>query len=241
MELANNLKRRTPHRPVYVQVVRQIQQLIESGGLVPGDQLLSERELAEKFGVSRPSVRKALAVLDGKGIIEITPRDGAYVQRPNLESTVAPVIRQVLFQERQKVFDQFEVRNIFETQAVRLAALRRDEADLRALQALNKQFETDLRRGDIAFQANTDFHLAICKATKNQILTEIMTSVLKATLAVYAAARHRSLSNISNLLQFVSEHEEIIKAIAQQDPDLAAALMTKHIENSQNRIEGELE
>ncbi len=68
-----------------------------------------------------------------------------------------------------------------------------------------------------------------------------MTTVLKASLAVYASARHRSLSNISDLFQFVTEHKEIIEAIARQDPDLAAALMTKHIENSQNRIEGEVE
>lgn len=231
-----NLKRTRPQTPVYAQVAAQIRQLIESGKLTPGDQLLPERELAETLGVSRPSVRQALAVLDGMGIIKITPRDGAYVRRLSLESSATPLIRQVLLQERQKVFEQFEVRNIFETQAVQLAALRRDQADLRRLQEINKQFEADLRSGDIAFQANTRFHLAICKASKNQILTDIMATVIKATMEVYASARQQSLSGVTNLLQFVDEHKEIIDAIARQDPALASDLMTKHIDNAFKRI-----
>jgi GntR family transcriptional repressor for pyruvate dehydrogenase complex len=237
IQITDSLKRSTRQKPVYAQVVAQIQYLIENGELNPGDQLLPERELAAKLGVSRPSVRQALAVLDGQGVIEVTPRDGAYVRRPSLEGSVTSVIRQVLFQERQKVVDQFEVRRIFETQAVRLAALRHDAADLQRLRELNQQFETQLRVGDIGFQANTDFHLAICKATKNLILTEIMTTVLKATMEVYASARQQSLSHVADWLQFVREHEEIIEAIAQQDPDQAAEVMARHIDSAQKRVE----
>lgn len=233
---AVNLKRMTRQKPVYAQVATQLRQMIERGELMPGDQLLPERELAEKLGVSRPSVRQALAVLDGMGVIEITPRDGAYVRRLSLEGSVSPIIRQVLLQERQKVVEQFEVRNIFETQAARLAALRRDEADLRRLREINRQFEADLRGGDIASQANTRFHMAICEATKNQLLTEIMMTVIKATMEVYASARERSLASVANLLQFVDQHEQIIAAIGQQSPDLAAELMTQHIDNAQERI-----
>ncbi|MEW5957108.1 MAG: FadR/GntR family transcriptional regulator [Chloroflexota bacterium] len=227
-----------PEKPVYVQLVEQIEELTRQGDLRPGDQLLPERELAEKFGVSRTSVRKALAILDGMGIIEVTPRHGAYVRRRYLEDAAEP-LTQALFQEREQVGHLFEVRQIIETQAVRLAARRRDESDLQCLRELNRQFELDLRRKDLGSQSNTQFHLCIVKAAKNPILTEIMSTVLVATIEIFAFARRRSLSQVSNLLQFVTEHEQIIDAIAHQDPDLAASLMAMHIDDARKRIESE--
>lgn len=235
---AASLKRSIPHKPAYIQVVEQIQQMTKNGELMPGDQLLPERELAEKFGVSRTSLRKGLAVLDGMGLIEVTPRDGAYVQRRTLPDVIEP-LAQILFHEREQVAHLFEVRQMIETQAARLAALRRDEQDLEGLRRLNRQFEADLRRGDIAFQANLDFHTGIVKAAKNPILTEIMSTLLRATMEVYALARQRSMAGRTNLLQFVDEHERIIEAIARQDPDRAAMLAAQHLDGARKRIEVE--
>jgi GntR family transcriptional repressor for pyruvate dehydrogenase complex len=238
--LAESLKRSGQAKPVYTQVVESIQQSIEQGELLPGDQLLPERELAEKFQVSRTSMRKALAVLAGMGVVEVTPRDGAYVRRRSLTGVVEP-LTQVLYRERGGVPHLFEVRQIIETQAVRLAALRRDEADLERLRALNRQFEADLRRGFLAGQSNTQFHLAIVEAAKNPPLAEIFSTVLLATMEVYSLSRQRSLYNTHNLLQFADEHERIIDAIARQDPDLAAHWMAKHIDDARRRVELEEE
>jgi GntR family transcriptional repressor for pyruvate dehydrogenase complex len=219
-----------------MQVVEQIQQMIKAGELAPGDQLLPERELAEKIGVSRTSVRQSLAILDGMGIIEITPRDGAYVRRQPWQGALEPLI-QVLYQERDQVTHLFEVRQIIETQAARLAALRRDEADLKRLEVLNQQFKAELYDGDMAFEANTRFHLCIVETAKNPILTQIMSTVLMATIEVYMSARHQSLSHVRNLFRFVDEHQQIIEAIAQQNPDLAASLLAKDIGDARRRVE----
>lgn len=232
-----SFRRSPPPKPVHAQVVERIQQLVKSGELAPGDQLLPERELAEKLGVSRTSVRKAMAKLEGMGLIAVTPRDGAYVRRQSLEGVVEP-LAQLLFQEREKVAHQFEVRQMIETQAARWAALRRDEANLQRLRAFNQQFEADLRRGDVAFEANTRFHIAIVEAAKNPVLTEIMVTLLKAMMEVYASARQQSFINTPDLLRFVAEHDQIIGAIAQQEPDLAATLVAKHIDDARKRIEG---
>lgn len=234
-----NLKRTRQQKPVYIQVQEQIRKLIREGELVPGDQLLPERELAEMFGVSRTSVRQALAILDGMGVVEITPRDGAYVRRQSLEEAVAP-LTQVLFQERDQVSSLFEVREIIETQAVRLAVFRRDEADIQRLRDLNRQYELDLRKGDLAFEANTNFHIGIVETAKNPLLSEIMCTVLKATMEVYTVARHRSLSNARNLRRFVNEHAQIIDTIEGQDPDLAASLLIKHINDARERVRGQI-
>jgi GntR family transcriptional repressor for pyruvate dehydrogenase complex len=146
-----------------------------------------------------------------------------------------------LFQERAQVSHLFEVRQIIETQAVRLAALRREEIDLERLRELNRQFDADLRRGFLAGQSNTRFHLAIVETAKNPPLAEIFNPVLLATMEVYALSRQRSLYNTQNLLQFAEEHNRIIEAIAQQDPDLAAQWMAKHIDDARRRVELEEE
>lgn len=230
------LKRPTSQKPVYLQVADQIQQLINQGSLMPGDQLLSERELAAKLNVSRTSVRQALATLEGRGIIEVTPRNGAFVRCQSLKGAVEPLI-QILYQQREQAAHLFEVRQIIETQAVRLATQRRTEADLKRLRRLNRDFAASLQQGDIAFEANTNFHHGLVETAKNPLLTEIMGTLIKATLEVYVLVRHQSLSTMLNLDRFVREHEHIIDAIKHQEADLAVSLLAKHIDDARKRAE----
>lgn len=235
-QVTHNLKREHRQQPLYNQVVEQIRQLIREGVLAPGDQLLPERELAERLGVSRTSVRQGLAILEGMGVVEINPRDGAYVRQPSLEGTVES-LTQVLYQEREQVSHLFEVRQIIETQAARLAAERRTEADLQRLRRLNQRFAAGLQQGDLAFEANRAFHLGIVETAKNPLLSEIMGAILTATVEVYATARRQSLANTPNLAKFINEHAQIIEAIDQQNPDLAAGLLAKHIDDACKRVE----
>lgn len=230
------LKRPQPQKPLYMRVVEHIQQSIDAGELLPGDQLLPERELAERLAVSRTSVRQALAILDGMGLIGITPRSGAYVKKRNLEDVLATLV-QVLFQDRGQVAYLFEVRRILETQAACLAAERCVEGDIQHLRALNRQFEAGLNNTDLAFQANMRFHIAIVEAAKNPLLSEIASTLLTAMLEVYAKARRRSLGQIARLEKFVDEHEQIIDAIAHQKPQLAADLLAQHIDDARRRVE----
>jgi DNA-binding GntR family transcriptional regulator len=65
-----------------------------------------------------------------------------------------------------------------------------------------------------------------------------MVTLLRAMMEVYASARQRSFINTPDLLRFVAEHDQIINAIAQQDTDLAATLVAKHIDDARQRIEG---
>jgi GntR family transcriptional repressor for pyruvate dehydrogenase complex len=178
-----------------------------------------------------------MARLEGMGIIEVTPRDGAYVRRQSLDVVVEP-LTQVLYQERKNVAYQFEVRQMIETQAARWAAQRRTEADLQRLREYNWQFEAGLSSGDVAFEANTGFHIGIVEAAKNPVLTEIMVALLKATMEVYASARQQSLLKAPDLLRFVDEHDQIISAIEHQDSDLAATLIAEHVDDARKRIEG---
>lgn len=236
MEAAASLKRDKPQQLLYLQVAEQIQQFINNGDLSPADQLLSERELAEKFGVSRTSIRNALAFMHGRGLIEINPRDGAYVRQLNFEDA-KDVLHQALFQKREQVVHLFEVRQIIETQAACLAAERRTTLDLHRLRTLNRQFEADLDHGDIAFEANTRFHLAIVDTARNPLLAEIMTPLLTSMIEVYKTIRYQSLINTSDLSKFADEHDEIIEALAQQDQQLVTTLLGSHIDGARQRVE----
>jgi GntR family transcriptional repressor for pyruvate dehydrogenase complex len=232
----STLKRSEKQKSVYIQVVDQIQASIKTGQLVPGDQLLPERELAEQFGVSRPSVRQALAVLDNLGMVEITPRDGAYIRRPGLEKAVEP-LTQALFWEREQVAHLFEMRLLIETQAGSLAALRRDEADLKRLREINQRFARELDHDDRAYQANREFHTAIVETAKNPLLTEVMTPILMATMEVYISARAQSLPKSRSLARFVVEHEQIIEALARQATAEVGRLIAAHIDDARSRVQ----
>ena len=85
-----NLKRTKRHR-LYKDIISQIRQLIQDGTLKPGDQLLPERKLAEKLGVSRTAIREALTALDSMGFIEITPGGGSYVKEIDIENVIEPL------------------------------------------------------------------------------------------------------------------------------------------------------
>ncbi len=236
IQVKDNLKRTEPQKPVYVQVVDHIQESIKRGDLTPGDQLLPERNLAENLGVSRTSVRQALAVLEGKGFLEITPRDGAYIRQRSIEGVVES-LTDILFQERKHVGHLFEVRSIIETQAACLAAERCTKKDIERLQDLNRQFEADLQDDQgLAFDANMAFHIAIVETAKNPLLIEIMATILTATIEVYETARQQSLSDTPDTSKFVKEHEQIVNAIAQKNAKLAAQLTAKHISDSSKRV-----
>ena len=112
-------------KPVYLVIVDQIRNMIKQDELLPGDQLLSERELCQQFNVSRTSVRKALAVLSGMGLIDVTPRGGAFVIEAGSRQAIASRGQRVS-RNRHQAAKIYEVRRLIEVQAARLAALRRD-------------------------------------------------------------------------------------------------------------------
>lgn len=226
--------------PVYETIVTQIRQSISDGSLQPGDQLLSERELSEQFGVSRTSVRKALAILAGMGLIEVTPRDGAYVRQMDSEQAI-DLLSQIMAHNSQEANHLYEVRRIIEVQAARLAAMRREESDIERLRQLvhaSKQSlhdsEPDMR------QADMNLHIGIAQATKNPFFGEMMKVLISALMNVFDVVWTKVWHDGTEerlFATFVEQHELILQAIIDQDPDTAALYMTQHIEESRKRVE----
>mgnify|MGYP005846913127 CR=1 FL=1 len=234
MATSTSLKRAARPVSTPTRAVEHIHELIRKGELAPGDQLLPERQLAEKLGISRSSVREALAILAGMGIIEISARDGAYVKRRSPERALEP-LAQILYRERESVMHMFEVRRIIETQAVRLAALRRSEPDIERLRELNERVEAEVKGGLPADESDTLFHIGILETAKNPLLSTVFAPLITPMMEVYAPARQKILETDGR--RFLREHELIIQAIAEGNPDRAESLMARHIEHARRRVE----
>ena len=110
-------------KKIYEEVIEQVKKLIIDGKLQPGDKLLSERELAEKLGVSRASVREAFSALEMMGIITIRPGEGSFVRQVSYEEMLEP-LSFLLQVDIDNVMQLLEVRKILEVEVATLAATR---------------------------------------------------------------------------------------------------------------------
>ena len=234
----SSLLKRKQTEPVYTTIVNHISHLIKQGELQPGDQLLSERELCEQFDVSRTSVRKALAVLAGMGFVDVTPRDGAYVQQPGTRQAIDSMA-QIVAKNRHQAGHLYEVRRLIEVQAARLAALRRDESDIAILWTLYRQTEENIRRGERMHEADMTFHIGIAQAAKNPFFGELMTVLISAFMEIFDSVwTNTGAAEEAQLFEhFIEQHRLIVEKIVDQDADAAALYMTQHIEDSRKRVE----
>ena len=167
-----DIKRKKRTR-LYRDIVAQVRQMIQDGSLAPGDQLLPERQLAEKLGVSRSALREALTALDAMGLIDITPGGGTYVKKVGVESMVEPLAT-IMLKEKETVFDFLETRKILEVEIVRLAAKRASRSELFQIREAAIEMYSEVSNGRDADDADEKFHIALAKATHNSVLVDTM-------------------------------------------------------------------
>lgn len=187
-----------------------LEERIVAGTYPPGARL-DETEIAQEFAVSRTPVREALIQLASSGLVIIRPRRGAVV------AEASP----------QRLYEMFEVMAELEAMSVRLAARRRDKADLSRIQEAHAACENALESGDFEkyYQANERFHLAIYAASHNGFLYE-ETAAMQRRLATY---RRLQLRSHGRLKDSHSEHLGILEAIAAGDEKNAARLAHAHV------------
>ena len=146
-------------RRMFWRVTEQIQSLIHSGMYPPGSRLPPERELAETFDVSRPTVREAIIALEVMDLVEVKTSSGVYVKEQNTTADANEA-------ESISAFELTQARALVEGEAAALAAKSIDEEELAALRATLDAME----KGINAEQADKEFHLIISNATRNKAL-----------------------------------------------------------------------
>src|SRR5256885_14573115 len=120
---------------IYEEIVRQVKQLLAEGRLKSGDQLPPERDLAEKFVVSRPSVREALRALESLGFVEIRPGEGTFVREMSVDSLVGPLAL-VMTAQREAIGELFEARRVLEPAIASLAASRATPEEIQEMKRI---------------------------------------------------------------------------------------------------------
>jgi DNA-binding FadR family transcriptional regulator len=209
---------------------------IHEGLIKPGDKLPSESEIVESFDVSRTVVREALSKLQASGLVETRHGIGTFaLTAPELSNFK---ITNADFSAIAEVIAVLELRISLETEAAGLAAQRRTEADLQAMEDALKSFSDAVGQDNQAVPSDFSFHMAIARATGNRHFADLMT-YLGTMIIPRARVDTPKLAPESNqvFLQHVNnDHENIFNAIHSQDADAARAAMRTHLSNSRDRL-----
>ncbi|MDP2778208.1 MAG: FadR/GntR family transcriptional regulator, partial [Anaerolineales bacterium] len=164
---------------LYEQIVSQIEQRIEAGDLKVGDQLPSERELAEQFAVSRTAVREAVKALRQKGLVEIRPGRGTFITNGTTDSIRNSLGLLMIFGGKDGSINLVEVREILEPEIAALAATRITNEYIAVMQEAVEVMDRALADVDVFVEADLDFHLALAEATQNPFIPILMDSIIE--------------------------------------------------------------
>ncbi|RMD49035.1 MAG: FCD domain-containing protein [Alphaproteobacteria bacterium] len=212
-------------------VARQIEELILRGILRPGERLPGERELAERLGVSRPSLREALTELEADGLVVTRPGSGVYVAELLGPAFTPPLIR--LFAEHDEaLFDFIAFRRDLEGLAAERAALRGTDGDLEMIDAVFRRMEEAQsdRRAARAAELDAEFHLSIIEASHNIVLIHMMRAMFDLLRQGVLYNRQAVFRQRSRREALHEQHRAINAAIQSRDGPGARAAVTAHLD-----------
>jgi GntR family transcriptional regulator, transcriptional repressor for pyruvate dehydrogenase complex len=211
-------------------VVRQIEQLILRGILRPGERLPSERDLAEKLGVSRPSLRDAVADLAERGLLVSRAGSGIFVADV-LGSAFSPALIQLFATHDEAVFDYIGFRRDIEGLAAERAAVLGSETDLKVIDTILGKMEAAHLKRDPTDEAQLDaeFHMAIIEASHNVIMLHMLRSMFDLLRQGVFYNRQVMFKNRMTRDQLLDQHRAINAAIQARDPDAARMAVGAHL------------
>lgn len=211
-------------------VVRQIELLILRGILRPGERLPSERELAERMGVSRPSLREAISDLQGQGLLTAKAGSGIYVAEV-LGSAFAPALIELFASNETAVFDYLEFRRELEGMAAARAARLGSDTDLAVIDTVYRRMEAAHADRDPTQEAALDaeFHLSILEASHNVIMLHMMRSMFDLLRQGVFYNRQSMFRQRTVREQLLQQHKAINSALQARDPAAAREAVEAHL------------
>ncbi|SOD94747.1 FadR/GntR family transcriptional regulator [Blastococcus haudaquaticus] len=217
-------------------IVDQIRMLIRQGQLIAGDRLPSERELCERFGVSRVTVREALRVLEANGLVEIRvgARGGAFVTAPS-SRLVGAGIADLISLATLTAVEVTEARMVFELGIVALVCERATDEDVAALREICDRSSAALENDDYPLELSAEWHTRFAVATHNRAVAMLVESLHDPL--VHSLERAREVAPLHGR-QGVEEHRALVEAIAARDADGATDLMRTHLLRTAERVRG---
>jgi GntR family transcriptional repressor for pyruvate dehydrogenase complex len=206
---------------LYEVIVEQLCTYIADNNMAPGDRLPAERDLAAKLSVSRASLSQALVALEVQGVVAVRHGDGAILVRPPTEERAIRALRE----HADRIPDIIEAREALEVKLAALAAKRRSDKEMAAIDAAIETMEREVGDGDRGVLGDEMFHEAITAAAHSSLLAKLMHEIS----GLVRETRIESLSQLDRPRASLEGHRRIAEAVRSQDPDEAGAAMADHI------------
>lgn len=217
-------------RRLYRQVADQLRSYIDSGDIPVGARMPTERELAEKLSVSRPTIREALIALEVEGRVRIRVGSGIYVAEPPAAPAAAHQ------PDGEGPFEVLSARTFFEGAVAAEAARRAQPRDIERIDAILERMAGAIRLGEESIGLDREFHSTIAAILGNTVIERIVRDLFDQRMSPYFDRLATHFEDEGSWMQALNEHRAIRNALAVQDAVHARDAMRRHLENSQARF-----
>src|SRR5260370_15634147 len=225
--MAARLVYRTETTPrLYEQIVQQVEDSILKGQLKPGDQLPAERDLAQRFGVSRNAVREAVKTLREKGLVEAYSGRGTFVTNGTSQAIRQSLDLMIRINQQEGSANLAELRLVLEPEIAGLAAPRIEEQLLSTMREAVAVMDRNLHDPDAYVEADLDFHLALAEAVGNPLILSLLDSIV----GLLREQRTRIFAVHGGPERGQFHHKQILQAIERRDRDAAREARRAHLE-----------
>lgn len=224
----------TRRRPRLAQnVIDEIRRRIDCGALPVGSQLPTEPQLEAQFEVSRTVIREAIAELRAAGLV--TPIQGKGIFVADLSGQRSVTLTPGEIQSIPQTLEMLEFRMAVETEAAAIAAYRRSAEQEDAIRAANLEMASRIEREEPTSETDFAFHTAIGAATNNRFFVDALNRFGPRAIPRSQFPTLPSANDPAYLLGVLAEHDRILDAISDQDPEGARSAMREHLLGSQKR------
>ena len=210
---------------LFEQIVQQVEDSILKGQLKPGDQLPAERDLAQRFGVSRTAVREAVKTLREKGLVEAYSGRGTFVTNGTSHSIRQSLDLMIRINQQEGLANLAELRLILEPEIAGMAASRIEEQLLSTMREAVAVMDRNLHDPDAYVEADLDFHLALAEAAANPLILSLLDSIV----GLLREQRSRIFNVDGGPERGQFHHKRILAAIEEHDPKAARKAMRTHL------------
>jgi GntR family transcriptional regulator, transcriptional repressor for pyruvate dehydrogenase complex len=221
-------------KKVSTQIAEQIRSSILAGEFKPGDKLPPERELAEMFGVSRPSVREALNVLTSSGLV-MSYQGGGTVVMSLVETTASNSLSELIRGQQDRALDVIEVRKCMESWTAFYAAQRALPEDIRRMEEIIVGMERNLEGLLPSEDLDANLHIVIARATHNVVWLHLMQSLFDAMKEFQQSVWRAVYITSEDHHQLYRHHLSIFEAIRSRDAEAAREAMMLHLTFAEQR------
>src|SRR5580693_4063082 len=210
---------------LYEQIVQQVEASILKGQLKPGDQLPAERDLAQRFGVSRTAVREAVKTLREKGLVKAYSGRGTFVTNGTSQAIRQSLDLMIRINQQEGSANLAELRLVLEPEIAGLAATRIEEQLLSTMREAVAVMDRNLHDPDAYVEADLDFHLALAEAADNPLILSLLDSIVG--LLREQRMRIFQVEGGPNRGQY--HHKRILDAVERRNPEKAREAMRAHL------------